>query len=91
VSSLQKVTVRNDGTASVILGGITLGGANPTHFKKPGANDLCSGKTLAPTKTCTVGVKFAPKQPGAQSATLRNPSNDANESLVTVTLSGQAQ
>jgi hypothetical protein len=88
VSPLQTVTVRNNGTASLILGTITLGGANPSQFTKVGSKDLCSGVTLAPTQTCTVGLKFKPTSTGAKSATLTIPSNDPVTSVVTVTLSG---
>ena len=88
-STLQNVTVRNDGTADLILGTIALGGANPDQFKQAAAQDLCSGRTLAPTQTCTVGIKFKPTTAGAKSATLTIPSNDPVTSVVTVTpLSG---
>ncbi|MGE5827661.1 MAG: choice-of-anchor D domain-containing protein, partial [Micromonosporaceae bacterium] len=89
-TAVQNVTVRNDGTADLILGTVTLGGANANQFKKPVAKDLCSGQTLAPAATCTVGVKFKAKNGGAQSATLVIPSNDPNEPTVTVALSGTA-
>ena len=85
---LQNVTVRNDGTAHLILGTIALAGANPDQFKQVASQDLCSGVTLAPTQTCTVGLKFKPTSAGAKNATLQIPSNDPVTSLVTVTLSG---
>jgi Abnormal spindle-like microcephaly-assoc'd, ASPM-SPD-2-Hydin len=88
VSALQVVTVRNDGTANLILGALALGGANPRQFKKAALQDLCSGVTLAPTQACTVGLKFKPKSTGAKNATLTIPSNDPVTGLVTVTLSG---
>jgi hypothetical protein len=87
-SSVRTVTVKNDGTTNLVLGSVTLAGGNPTHFKKIAAQDLCSGLTLAPTQTCTLGIKFTPKSSGAQNATVMIPSNDADESLLAVTLSG---
>jgi hypothetical protein len=57
-------------------------------FKKAAQNDLCSGQTLAPSQSCTVGLKFAPTSTGPKSATLIIPSNDSDEATVTVPLSG---
>jgi hypothetical protein len=90
-SPLQGVTVGNDGTASLTLGVITLQGANLDQFKKPASKDLCSGKTIAPTGSCTVEVGFRPTNGGPQSALLVIPSNDADENPVTVTLSGKGK
>ena len=87
-SAQQVVTVRNDGTASLILGSLTLGGANPGEFKKPTPNEFCTGVTLAPTQQCTVWVRYRPTTPGLKNATLVIPSNDAGHPTVTVTLSG---
>src|SRR4029450_12274626 len=72
-STLQNVTVRNDGTADLILGTVALGGANPDQFKQAAAQDLCSGHTLAQTQTCTVGIKFKPTTTGAMTANLAIP------------------
>lgn len=90
-SPTQNVTVRNDGTANLVLGALALGGANPSEFKKGATQDLCSGVTLVPTQTCTVGVKFKPTTTGSLSATLVIPSNDSNEASVTVALGGTGQ
>jgi hypothetical protein len=87
-SALQTSTIRNDGTANLVVGAITLSGTNPDQFRKPDARDFCSGRTLAPTQTCTVGVRFKPKNGGPQSATLLIPSNDPVSNPVTVTLDG---
>ncbi len=87
-SILEVVTVKNDGTANLTIGTVTLGGANPNQFRKRPADDVCSGKTLAPAQSCTVGVRFRPTSAGAKSATLNISSNDPDENLVTVALSG---
>ena len=84
----QVVTVRNDGTASLILGTLTLGGTNPGEFKKPTPNEFCTGVTLAPAQQCTVWVRYRPTSLGDKNATLVIPSNDAGQPTVTVTLSG---
>jgi hypothetical protein len=86
--SRKTVTVQNAGTENLTLGVITLDGANPDQFRKPAAMDLCSGQTLAPFGTCTVGVRFAPGNVGLQNATLVIPSDDFNENPVSVTLDG---
>ena len=88
LSSVKSVTVRNDGTANLVLGVITLGGSNPSQFVKTTPKDSCSGRTLAPNATCTVGVKFRPTNGGPQSATLVIPSNDFNEASSAVALGG---
>jgi hypothetical protein len=80
--------VRNDGTANLNLGTLALGGANADQFKKAAAQDLCTGVTLGPTQTCTVGIKFKPTSLGLKNATLVIPSNDFSEPSVTVTLEG---
>ena len=88
VSALQTSTIRNDGTADLVLGTITISGTNPDQFRKPAAKDFCSGQTLTPTQTCTVGVRFKPKNGGPHSATLLIPSNDPVSNPVTATLYG---
>ena len=52
------------------------------------AQDLCTGATLAPTQSCTIGLRFKPTSSGAKSATLTIPSNDPVTPLATVSLSG---
>jgi endoglucanase len=88
VSAVQTSTIRNAGTADLVLGTITISGTNPDQFRKPAARDFCSGQTLVPTQTCTVGVRFKPKNGGPQNATLLIPSNDPVSNPITVTLDG---
>jgi len=57
----------------LILGTLTLGGANPGEFKKPSPNELCSGVTLAPGQPCTVWVRFRPTSAGAEERHPRDP------------------
>jgi hypothetical protein len=88
--SNQTVTVRNDGTAALVLGTITLAGLNPDQFKVVATSYLCAGRTLAAGESCTVLVRFKPTTAGLKSAKLRIPSNDPDEASVKVTLSGIA-
>jgi hypothetical protein len=85
------VTVTNQGTANLVLGTLSLGGANPGDFRKPAAADLCSTRTLGPGQSCTVGVKFRPGSAGAKSASLLVPSNDPDQPTASVSLSGTGQ
>jgi urease beta subunit len=90
-SASQTVTVQNLGTRALAIGTITLGGAHADQFRKPALTDLCSGRTLASTQSCTVGVRFRPGTPGATSAKLVIPSNDFNEDPLKVTLRGSGR
>ena len=81
----QTLTVTNTGTANLVVGSVTLGGSNAAEFGKP--SDTCSGATVAPAATCTVGVNFAPVTTGAKTAAVSIPSNAAG-SPHAVALSG---
>ena len=87
-SAMQYVTVRQDGTGTLWIGTLGKGGADPVEFRKPVANDLCTGETLTAGMSCTVGVRFQPTQPGPQTATIVIPNGDSDEDLVSVALSG---
>ncbi len=80
------VTVSNDGSADLTIGQVTLGGANPDQFRLPGPLDFCSGAVLSPGALCTVKVRAKPTQTGSFSAALVIPSNDPDQSIVTVPL-----
>jgi hypothetical protein len=82
----QIVTVKNDGTANLIIGAVSLGGTNPDQFER--RSDKCSKKTLAPGASCTVAARFKPTASGAKTANLIIPSNDPDENPVNVSLTG---
>jgi hypothetical protein len=88
--SSKTVTVRNDGTAALVLGTVTLAGLNPDQFVVVAASNLCAGRTLATGQSCTLVVRFKPTTPGLKTAKLRMPSNDPDEVSVKVMLSGTA-
>jgi hypothetical protein len=90
-STGQTVTVRNVGTAALVIGTVTLGGLNPDQFLVVVApNNLCAGRILAAGESCTMRVRFSPTTAGPKTAKLRIPSNDPDEAVVKVTLNGTA-
>ena len=62
---IQNVTVTNDGTADLHVGGIDITGADPGDFL---ARDTCS--VVAPSSSCSVGVQFAPTAIDLRQATV---------------------
>ena len=82
--------MRNDGTAALVLGTVTLVGLNPDQFVVVAATNLCTGRTLAAGQSCTVLVRFKPTTAGFKTAKLRIPSNDPDEAAVKVNLNGTA-
>jgi hypothetical protein len=85
-SPAQTFTVSNVGTANLVVGTITITGANAGQFSKP--TDNCSGQTITPGGSATLQVVFSPTSTGAKSAALSIPSNDPDEATVAVSLSG---
>ena len=86
-SSLKPVTIKNTGSANLVVGAITFTGTDASKFNQ--TND-CSAPLL-PNGTCTVSVTFAPTVPyGNKSATLNIASNDPKKPAALVKLSGQA-
>jgi hypothetical protein len=85
-SANQTMTVKNDGTVTLNLGAVGVGGTNANQFSK--AADNCSKKNLAPGASCTVAARFTPTSNGAKTGTLIIPSNDPDENPFNVALSG---
>jgi len=84
-SGARQFTVTNTGTAALIVGDVGIGGANGSDFATTG--DHCSGATVVPGDSCTIGVRFTPGAVGARSAKLNVPDNTA-ASLHTAALAG---
>jgi Ca-activated chloride channel family protein len=82
------VTVKNDGTASSLIGQVAQ--ANPLDAPFSILNDQCSGITLAPSATCTLQVRFLPTSQGTFSDTFDIPS-DAGKTIMTVSVSGDGR
>lgn len=83
-SATQFATLSSTGTASLVVTNVTVSGM----FANTGTG-TCSGTsfTLAPSTSCTIGVKFIPTAAGAQSGTLTVTDN-ASTSPQTSALSG---
>jgi len=81
-------TVSNTGTASLIIGMMTITGTNAADFVIQ--SNTCGDKTLAPAETCTVKALFSPKTDGTKTALLEIPSNAPDTLKLTVSLSGTA-
>jgi hypothetical protein len=85
-SSFTNLTVTNSGSDDLIIGQLTVGGADALDFDT--RNDDCTGATLAPSRNCTLQIVFAPRHTGSRSATLSISSNDPDTPTQTVSLSG---
>jgi sugar lactone lactonase YvrE len=62
--------------------------ANPLAAPFSITADTCSGKTIAPSGTCTVTVRFAPSAVGSFNGDFDIPGDDPDTSTVTVTMTG---
>jgi peptidoglycan/xylan/chitin deacetylase (PgdA/CDA1 family) len=81
----QTVTLRSEGTADLHLHSVALAGADVPAFVV--VSD--SGEdTLATGATRILQIAFDPDEPRAHSAALRIESDDGNEGMIEVTLSG---
>jgi serine protease AprX len=85
-SSPQRFTITNQGLLDLVIDAVTLTGPDVTEFHLQ--NDGCSMQTLAPTQTCTVEVVFSPASGGTKSASLSIPTNDPDETPLSVVLNG---
>ncbi len=71
------LTIRNTGTADLLLGTLVSGGENPGDFEvtQPGIT------TLEPGGTTTFGLAFSPLESGPRAASVQVPSNDPDVSI----------
>jgi hypothetical protein len=79
----QNVTALNDGTSTLTITGINIGGSDPNDFTE---SNKC-GSTLAVGASCQIAVVFQPQAGGARSATV-NVTYQGFGSPQTVSLSG---
>lgn len=86
-TALRIVTVTNVGTADLTVSELTLLGAQAKQFELM-TDDVPF--TLVPQESREIEVVFAPKQSGAANALLRIASNDPEQPVVDVPLSGRA-
>ena len=83
----QTITLANKGTTTLTVGQIDREDALVSPFTL--SNENCSGTSLAPSKTCSLQVRFSPIEQGVFSDTFDIPSRDANQNLATVAVSGE--
>ncbi len=76
----------NEGTSSLTLGAISIEGTDGGEFAIK--SDGCSGKTIKPSRTCSLAVAFAPTSSGSRSAQIMIPSNDPDTPTLTVNITG---
>lgn len=83
-TSSETIRVTNVGTADLTIGQVDTP-SQPFSFLL----ENCSGLTLQPTTYCVINIVFAPDSISAFSDSFDIPSDDPDESLVTVNLMGQ--
>jgi hypothetical protein len=92
LSGAQTVTVRNTGTAPLIISAATRTGANAADFQLTTATATpCVNVAVAPGATCTIQVRFSPTAIGLRSASLtltHNPAGAAQATSSSLPLSG---
>ena len=66
----RTVVVRHAGFGPLMVSGLSLSGPDAQEFTLTGAEN-CTGATLNPTETCSVGVVFDPVVAGRRQAVLR--------------------
>lgn len=84
-SSSQTITISNSGNADLILGTLTISGANSSSFVISGST--CGSAAIPPSGTCSISISFSPGEAGSQASTLNIPS-DAPSNPDAVSLSG---
>lgn len=88
-SPLIIVTVDNIGAEAVTLGTVQLAGPGASRFNVKATKDTCSGQTLAPAGSCTIGVRFRPTDAVPVVAELLIPTNPAGEWQFSTVLVGR--
>jgi hypothetical protein len=81
-SAAQVITIRNTGSASLVVTSITS--TDITQF--PGSQ-TCTAANIAPNATCSISVSFKPSSSGAKNATV-SITHNASGSPSTISLSG---
>jgi hypothetical protein len=81
----QTFVVSNTGNANLSVSSTTLAGANAGEFSITSGGGAA---TLTPGQTRNIAVRFSPVSAGGKTASLTITSNDPDESVVNVALSG---
>jgi hypothetical protein len=85
-SASKTFTIKNTGTANLVIGTVTLAGTNPGQFHLTA--NTCSAHTLVPNGTCTLTATFAPTAAGTMTGYINIPDNAAGNPHK-ITLSGK--
>ncbi|HDL19865.1 MAG TPA: PKD domain-containing protein [Nitrospirae bacterium] len=85
-SDFTAFTITNDGTLDLVIGGVYLTGPNPYQFRI--RNDNCSGRTLAPSESCTIQAVYRPTKRGTMYAKIGIGSNDPDTPTLYIKLTG---
>jgi hypothetical protein len=85
ISKPQRVTLTNAGGKPLYVNSVTIVDDDRDDFALSG--DTCTGKTIAPGKSCVVDVSFAPSATGKRKSTL-TVNDNALDSPQRVPLSG---
>jgi len=85
-SSIKTVTLSSTGNVDLVIGTIILSGTNQGEFSIQ--NDSCSGRTIVPSRNCTLDVFFSPASLGTRSASLSVSSNGIDTPTLRLSLGG---
>lgn len=85
-AATQTITVANRGTENLVVGAVAA--SNPVAAPFSLLSDGCSGQTLTPSATCTLTVSYTPTAEGTAYDSFDIPSNDPDEKIASITLSG---
>lgn len=84
-SATMSATLRNSGTANLVLSSVALAGTGAGDFTRTGS--CAPALTLAPSQTCSIDVSFRPAVVGTRSATI-TVGHNASPSTSTLSLTG---
>jgi hypothetical protein len=84
------VTITNQGSADLALQTIAGTDTITGPFSIVDGADECSGQSLEPAESCRVRVRFAPTELGDAEETFDISSNDPDEAVVVMSISGTA-
>jgi hypothetical protein len=86
--SSQIFNIANVGSTNLNIGTVAMSGTGFSDFTR--VDDFCSGRSLEPSKTCSIKIAFTPHSAGPKSAILNILSNDPDSAILDVPLSGLA-
>ncbi|MCW9013180.1 MAG: choice-of-anchor D domain-containing protein [Gammaproteobacteria bacterium] len=85
-SAFETITLTNDGNADLLIGNIANNNALAAPFST--SNDGCSGQSIAPSTSCSFRILFEPTFANDFSDNFDIPSDDPDETIITVSITG---